>query len=337
MFILRWHFFLFFLGSSIRLQPKPLNRFSRIIRQKNRFGPRRCLLGVKNFPKNFLTPKGGKNPLSHAFQWETKMLITFEPVSRSSWNLVCSIRGTGATSHYAQKPEIPKTRWPPTPCWIFMHSWITQELYIQFSPNFNPSFVSSPGRRFLGQKSNFAKSKMAAGLRMKFTNMAIAPKREVRNGPSLAEIIPYRPAIGKFREKFEFWNPRWPPAAILKNTKNAITRKRFDRLPPNFNPRFVSAPRTRFWGQKWNFAKSKMAAGLRLKFTNMAITWEPVVRNGPNLAGIILFGPAIGKCHQNFEFQNPRWSPTAILKKKLIAFINIPIIYNKTANINVKN
>ena len=80
-----------------------------------------------------------------------------------------------------------------------------------------------------------------------------------------------------------------------------------------------------------------MAAGLRLKFTNMAITWEPVVRNGPNLARIILFGPAIGKCHQNFEFQNPRWSPTAILKKKLIAFINIPIIYNKTANINVKN
>jgi hypothetical protein len=68
----------------------------------------------------------------------------------------------------------------------------------------------------------------------------------------------------------------------------------------------------------------------------MAITWEPVVRNGLNLARIILFGPATGKCHQNFEFQNPRWSPAAIMKK-LIAFINIPIIYNKTANINVKN
>ena len=77
-------FFCFFFSSSIRLQPKPLNRFSRIIRQKNRFGPRRCLLGVKNFPKNFWTPKGGKTPLSDAFQWETKMLITFEPVSRSS-------------------------------------------------------------------------------------------------------------------------------------------------------------------------------------------------------------------------------------------------------------
>ena len=65
----------------------------------------------------------------------------------------------------------------------------------QFSPNFNPSFVSAPGRRFLGQKSNFAKSKMAAGLRLKFTNMAIAPKRKVRNGPNLAEIIPYGPEI----------------------------------------------------------------------------------------------------------------------------------------------
>ena len=45
---------------------------------------------------------------------------------------------------------------------------------------------------------------MAAGLRLKFTNMAIARKREVRNGPNLAEIIVYGPAIGKFREKFEF-------------------------------------------------------------------------------------------------------------------------------------
>ena len=60
-FILRWHFFLGG-GSSIRLQPKPLNRFSRIIRQKNRFGPRKCLSGVKNFSKNFLDPKRGQKP-----------------------------------------------------------------------------------------------------------------------------------------------------------------------------------------------------------------------------------------------------------------------------------
>jgi hypothetical protein len=39
---------------------------------------------------------------------------------------------------------------------------------------------------------------------MKFTNMAIAPKREVRNGPNFAEIILYGPAIGKVSEKFEF-------------------------------------------------------------------------------------------------------------------------------------
>ena len=104
---------------SIYVKFQPLNRFSRMIRQKNRFGPRRCLLGVKNFGKNFLTPKGGKNPLSHAFQWETKMPITFDPVDRSSRNLVYSIRAIGASMLYAHKPEIPKTKWPPTPSWIF--------------------------------------------------------------------------------------------------------------------------------------------------------------------------------------------------------------------------
>ena len=143
MFILRWHFFCFFWGgSSIRLQPKPLNRFSRMIRQKNRFGPRRCLLGVKNFGKNFLTPKGGKNPLSHAFQWETKMPITFDSVGRSAWNLVYSIRAIGATMPYAHKPEIPKTKWPPTPSWIFRQTWITRDLFIRLSPNFSPRFLS---------------------------------------------------------------------------------------------------------------------------------------------------------------------------------------------------
>jgi hypothetical protein len=76
-------------------------------------------LGVKNFSKNFLTPKGGKNPLSHAFQWETKMPITFDPVGRSSRNLVFRIRAIGASMPYAHKPEIPKTKWPPTPSWIF--------------------------------------------------------------------------------------------------------------------------------------------------------------------------------------------------------------------------
>jgi hypothetical protein len=176
-------------------------------------------------------------------------------------------------------------------------------------PNFNPRFISAPCTRLKMVKNNFAKSKMAAGLRLKFTNMAIARKRGVRNGPNFSGIVLCGHAIWKYHQKFGFWNPRWPPTAILKNTKSAITPKRSDRLPPNFNPIFVSALRTWLWGQKWNLAKSKMAAGLRLKFTNMAITWEPVVRSGPNLARIILFGPAIGKCDQNFEFQNPRWSP----------------------------
>jgi hypothetical protein len=36
---------------------------------------------------------------------------------------------------------------------------------------------------------------------MKFTNMAMAQKREVRNAPNLAEIILYGTAIGKFCEK----------------------------------------------------------------------------------------------------------------------------------------
>ena len=142
MFISDGIFFLFFLGSWIRVQPRPLNRFSRIIRQKNRFGPRKCLSGVKNFSKNFLTLKGGKNPLSHAFQWETKMPITFDPVDRSSRNLVYSIRAIAASMLYAHKPEIPKTKWPPTPSWIFRQIWITRDLFIRLSPNFSPRFLS---------------------------------------------------------------------------------------------------------------------------------------------------------------------------------------------------
>jgi len=44
---LGWLVFLrFFLGSSIRLQPTPLNGFLRKIRQKTSFRVRKCLLGV---------------------------------------------------------------------------------------------------------------------------------------------------------------------------------------------------------------------------------------------------------------------------------------------------
>ena len=58
-------------------------------------------------PKKF-HPKNGQNPLPHAFQWETEMLITSERYGRSSPNLVCNISAAAATRHYAQKPEIPK-------------------------------------------------------------------------------------------------------------------------------------------------------------------------------------------------------------------------------------
>jgi hypothetical protein len=40
--------------------------------------------GGQKFLKKFFDPKRGQNPLSHAFQWETKMLITFQPETRSS-------------------------------------------------------------------------------------------------------------------------------------------------------------------------------------------------------------------------------------------------------------
>ena len=40
---------------------------------------------------------------------------------------------------------------------FFMKSWITRELYIRFSQNFNQSFVSSHKRRFFGSKMKFCK------------------------------------------------------------------------------------------------------------------------------------------------------------------------------------
>jgi len=76
------------------------------------------------------------------------MLITLEWYSRSSLHLVCSITCDGATRPYAHKPEIHKTRWPPTPSWIFTRSWITRELCIRLSPNFIRSFASAPQIRF---------------------------------------------------------------------------------------------------------------------------------------------------------------------------------------------
>lgn len=41
---------------------------------------------------------------NYAFQFETEMLITLDPVGRFSRNLVCGIRVTGTISHYVWKP-----------------------------------------------------------------------------------------------------------------------------------------------------------------------------------------------------------------------------------------
>jgi len=57
------------------------------------------------------------------------------------------------------------------------------------------------------------------------------------------------------------------------------------------------------------------AAGLRLQVSNTAITSNRLVRNGPNLAGIIYSAPAIGISKiLNFETQDGRRHPGAIEK-----------------------
>jgi len=49
-------FFSFFPGSSNSLQPRPLNRFSCVIRQTTRFRARMCLFWVKRQKVNIYTP-----------------------------------------------------------------------------------------------------------------------------------------------------------------------------------------------------------------------------------------------------------------------------------------
>jgi len=46
----------FFPGSSNSLQPRRLNRFSRVIRQTTRFRARMCLFGVRRQMFNIYTP-----------------------------------------------------------------------------------------------------------------------------------------------------------------------------------------------------------------------------------------------------------------------------------------
>ena len=125
------------------------------------------------------------------------------------------------------------------------------------------------------------------------------------------------------------------------NTKNSITLKPFARESPNFIPSFASPPCRRFWCQKWNFAKSKMAANAQMTFINIALISIRLFRNVPNLARIIHSTPAFSIFHQSLELGNSIW-PLAPLWKKIIAMMNIfsvvsiPRTYNKTANINAK-
>ena len=73
----------FFLGSSTRVQPRPLDRFSRGIRQKTCFCARKALLGSREIKFQTFTPKIPQNPIFGVpvmhFLWESKMSITFEP------------------------------------------------------------------------------------------------------------------------------------------------------------------------------------------------------------------------------------------------------------------
>jgi len=70
MFILRWHFFRFYVfwymnqGTAQTAEP--------ILTLNTSKEP----VWANEVP--FFTPKMVKNPVSHAFQWETEMLITFE-------------------------------------------------------------------------------------------------------------------------------------------------------------------------------------------------------------------------------------------------------------------
>jgi len=49
-------------GSSNSLQPRRLNRFSRVIRQLTRFRARMCLFGVRRQNNNIYTPQFPKKP-----------------------------------------------------------------------------------------------------------------------------------------------------------------------------------------------------------------------------------------------------------------------------------
>ena len=80
---------------SIYVKFQPLNRFSRMIRQTNRFGPRRCLLRVTHFEKKMLTIKGAKAPFPR-ISMVIKMVIKYERVGRSSRHLIGIIRGSSA-------------------------------------------------------------------------------------------------------------------------------------------------------------------------------------------------------------------------------------------------
>ena len=140
----------------------------------------------------------------------------------------------------AQKPEILKTRWPSTPCWIFVQTWITREVYIPLSTNLYDKLCLCT-LQTSAKKWNFANSKMAAGLQLKFTTIPISSKRFVRNGPNLAGITHSAPTIGICDQTFWISKPNMAACRHLKYTKNSITPKPFARLSQNFNPSLVSA------------------------------------------------------------------------------------------------
>jgi len=151
---------------------------------------------------------------------------------------------------------------------------------------FYPELRLSTPERTLWPKWNFGKLKMAAGCQLMFINMAITSKRLVRKGPNLAEITSSVPPIGKYHKNLNFWNPRWPPSAILENPKTQYIRSRLFDLHQIWTGASSRHPIDDFIVKNEICTKFKMAAAHQLKFTNIAIKAKWLFLSGSNLARI---------------------------------------------------
>ena len=149
---------------------------------------------------------------------------------------------------------------------------------------------------------------MAAGLQLKFTNIAITSKLLIRSGPNLAVTT----HLEKYHKNLNFWNPRRPPALFFKSTKNAISSKPPAGITPNLKRSLVSPPQRQHCGQEWNFWNPRWPPDAILKNTKNAISPKPFVRFSPNLNRSFDSAP-LGRFRvKNKKFQNPRWPPVPV-------------------------